>query len=61
MFNLRAIAGIATALGNRCGLSIATGDSPRVRKRGIRMRPIEFFTWLLPAKDAGARPIESRY
>jgi len=25
------------------------------------MRPIEFFTWLLPAKDAGARPTESRY
>ena len=23
------------------------------------MRPIEFFTWLLPAKDAGIRPTES--
>ena len=25
------------------------------------MRPIEFFTWLLPPKEVGAKPIESRY
>jgi hypothetical protein len=25
------------------------------------MRPIEFYTWLLPAKEAGAMPTESRY
>ncbi|HEY6513660.1 MAG TPA: hypothetical protein VI032_16900 [Burkholderiaceae bacterium] len=24
------------------------------------MRPIEFFTWLLPPKEGGAGPIESR-
>ena len=25
------------------------------------MRPIEFYTWLLPTEEAGATPIESRY
>jgi hypothetical protein len=26
-----------------------------------KMRPIEFYTWLLPSEEAGATPIESRY
>jgi len=25
------------------------------------MRPVEFFSWMLPGESAGARPLESRY
>jgi hypothetical protein len=42
-----------------CGLSVATDAMPRM-PREAAMRPIEFFTWLLPSREIGT-PAASRY